>query len=72
MTTPVSIAAGVQFYRLRNQGEKSLLKCDGETWFQSVYSIAGLVCRDKTTRLLSNPKHMSSQHEYSLSKCIAH
>lgn len=72
MVQPVSISSGVQFYRLRNQTDKCLLKCDSETWFQSVYSIAGLVCRDKTIRLLSNPKTMSSQYENFLSKFVIH
>ncbi len=60
MITPVSISTGVQFYRIRHQAEQKLLNCDGETWFSSVYSIAGMVCRDKTTRFISNPANLGN------------
>lgn len=60
MLNPISISAGVQFYRVRQQRARDLLKCDGEGWFSSVYSIAGMVCRDKTTRFVSDPKNMSN------------
>jgi hypothetical protein len=60
MLNPISISAGVQFYRVRQQRARDLLNCDGEGWFSSVYSIAGMVCRDKTTRLVSDPKNMSN------------
>ena len=60
MVNPISISTGVQFYRVRQQSARDLLNCDGEGWFSSVYSIAGIVCRDKTTRFVSDPKNMSN------------
>lgn len=60
MLNPISISTGVQFYRVRQQSARDLLNCDGEGWFSSVYSIAGIVCRDKTTRFVSDPKNMSN------------
>ena len=60
MVNPVSISVGVQFYRVRHQRSRDLLNCDGEGWFSSVYSIAGMVCRDKMTRFVSDPKNLSN------------
>ena len=60
LMNPVSISTGVQFYRVRHQRARDLLNCDGEGWFSSVYSIAGMVCRDKITRFVSDPKNLSN------------
>ena len=60
MVSPVSIATGVQYYRLRKKQNGNVLMTDSETWFHNVYSIAGLVCRDKSTRLITNPKQMGT------------
>ena len=59
MIKPVSINAGVEFYRIRQSRDRNMLNCDSPTWFTGVYTLAGTVCRDKTIRLISNPENMS-------------
>ena len=52
MTSAVSVSFAAEQLRLNLQQGHLLLGCAGETWITKIYTIIGVIVRDKAMRLL--------------------